>query len=391
MNEFVQTFVDSIDCDDLIQLVLSSPVRSLEPVRAKVSIRPVEIKDKRLIQITSHEASRETHTNLSAADAAAEVGRLFGDHFRHGHLFTSQADVSGKAKADGTARVTRRKPTRQRADTSHNRSKHYLISEGTPCPFLIAIGVMTQDGRVRAARYDKFRQINRFLEFVEDIYASLDPDGVLRVVDFGCGKSYLTFAVHHLLTKIHNREVDITGLDLKQDVVRDCNDIAKRLDCRGLRFRAGDMSTLELDESIDLAVSLHACDTATDLALSAAIKWRAKAILSSPCCHHEFAVKMSRDVLNPIQQHGILRERFAELATDAYRAQVLEACGYRTQVVEFVDLEHTARNLLIRAVRRSNDDSADIPPKNAFREFRKTLGIQNTELERLLGSRLPPE
>ena len=391
MNEFVQQFSDSVLGGGFIQLVLSSPVKEVEPDVQKMSARPVELNSGPAIQFTRQEATREAHQNLPHAEAVAEVEQLFGTHFRHAHLFTTSADIKAKQRASGKLKLSRHAPTKTAASAEHNRSKQYLIPDGVPCPFLIEIGVMNSEGRVRAAKYDKFRQVNRFLEFVEDVYSTLPSSGVLRVIDFGCGKSYLTFAMHHLLVQKHGRKVEMLGVDLKQDVINDCRRIAEQLDCDGLEFKAANVADIEPSSPVDLVVSLHACDTATDIALARAVAWQARAILSVPCCHHEFASKMSGDLLQPIQQHGILRERFAELATDAYRAQMLEASGYKAQVVEFIDLEHTARNILIRAVRRGGNQTAGMAGieaaasvRTAAGQFAAQLGISQPVLDALL-------
>ena len=277
----------------------------------------------------------------------------------------------------------RQPPTKSPIETRHNRSKQYLIPDGTPCPFLIETGVMSDDGHVRKSKYDKFRQINRFLEFVEDVYGALPADGTLRVVDFGCGKSYLTFALHHLLTVIHQRDVAIIGLDLKQDVVEHCNATAAKLGCLGLRFVAGDMASFSPENGVDLSVSLHACDTATDVALARAVAWQASVILSVPCCHHELAATIARTALAPVQRFGILHERLAEAATDGLRATLLELAGYRSQVLEFISTEHTPKNLLIRATRR--ESPADTTALAAdYEAAKRLLGIDSFELERLL-------
>ena len=388
MNEFVQQFSECVQASELIQLVLSSPVKNVEPNALKISARPVELSSGPAIQFTRHETARETHQNLAPTEAVTEVERMFGSHFRHAHLFTTSADIKAKQRTSGKLKLSRHAPTKNATSAEHNRSKQYLIPDGVPCPFLIEIGVMNSEGRVRAAKYDKFRQVNRFLEFVEDIYSTLPSSGVLRVIDFGCGKSYLTFAMHHLLVQKHGRKVEMLGVDLKQDVIDDCQRIGEQLGCDGLEFKAANVADIEPPGPVDLVVSLHACDTATDVALARAVAWQARAILSVPCCHHEFASKMSGDLLPPIQQHGILRERFAELATDAYRAQMLEASGYKTQVVEFIDLEHTARNLLIRAIRRGGNQAADIETaasaRTAADQFAAQLGISQPVLDALL-------
>jgi methyltransferase family protein len=253
-------------------------------------------------------------------------------------------------------------------------------------PFLVELGVMTPDGRVKQQRYAKFRQVNRFLELVGDVVDDL-PGGVLRVVDFGSGKSYLTFALHHLLTAVHEREVELVGLDLKEDVVRECEAIARRLDARGLRFEVGDIAGYSGLDGADLVVSLHACDTATDAGLERAVRWQAKVILAVPCCQHELMPQLENDPLGPLLRHGVLKERFAAEVTDAARAQLLGIVGYDVQLVEFVDLEHTPKNILIRASRR--DRPRDAASAHAdYRAFADTLGIEPA-LERLLVDLLP--
>lgn len=391
MNEFVTAFAQSLQGGSFIQLVLSRPWRDgrdAETPVERITARPVDLQTGRRIQVTRHETRRETHENLLPDDAINVVDQLLGEQFRHGHLFTSDADVVAKFKG-GSIRVRQSGPTKRPVTVTHNREKEYVIPDGVPCPFLIEVGVMTSEGRVRAPRYDKFRQVNRFLEFVSDVYESLPGTGPIRVVDFGCGKSYLTFALHHLLTAVHGREVEITGLDLKTDVVEHCNGIADRLNCRGLRFVAGDMSTWEPSEPVHLTVSLHACDTATDVALARSIAWDSQVILSVPCCHHELASRMDRSFLPPVQRHGILHERLAETLTDGLRAATLEQHGYRTQVLEFIDLEHTPRNLLIRAVRRRAGESAPDGLHESILALKTAAGLDSCELERLLESHEP--
>jgi SAM-dependent methyltransferase len=247
-------------------------------------------------------------------------------------------------------------------------------------PFLVELGVMTPDGRVRKSRYDKFRQVNRFLELVDDIVPSLRPEGTLRVVDFGCGKSYLTFAIHHLLTELRGRDVEIVGLDLKEDVIAACAALAERSGAAGLRFDRGDIAGYDAGGEVDLVVSLHACDTATDEALAQAVRWDADAILAVPCCQKEAYRQLESSLLAPLLRHGLAKERFAALVTDTLRAQLLELAGYRAQLVEFVGLEHTAKNVLIRAT-KGKPAGAEV--RRAYEELRDALGL-DPALERLL-------
>ena len=258
-------------------------------------------------------------------------------------------------------------------ESGTNRKKNYLIKEGTPVPFLVLLGVMTPEGRVISSRYDKFRQINRFLEFIDDILPSVisecNADGTepLRIADFGCGKSYLTFAVHYFLTEIKKLNVEILGLDLKKDVIDYCNDITKKLGLKGLVFDTGNIAGYSHAHNPDIVITLHACDTATDYALDYAIKHNCKAILSVPCCQHEVNTQLDRknvpDCFKPLLKYGLIKERFASLVTDSLRAEYLENSGYSVQILEFIDMEHTPKNILIRAVKNSShgkkQDEAD--------------------------------
>ena len=220
-------------------------------------------------------------------------------------------------------------------------------------PFLVDLGVMTHDGQVVKSRYDKFRQINRFLEFIADVLPELPKDRPVRIIDFGCGKSYLTFGIYYYLKCLKGLDVRITGLDLKEDVIRHCGQLAKKYGYEDLEFLQGDIAGYEGGNQVDLVVTLHACDLATDYALEKAVSWGAKVILSVPCCQHELNRQMENELMAPVFGYGLIKERMAALYTDAIRAQVLEYKGYGTQILEFIDMEHTPKNILIRAVRRS--------------------------------------
>lgn len=385
LDELLRT---SLEDQTFLRLVLSGRRAQDDNAPRKISVRPVTMRGQLQYQLAKQQGPQETHENVDAATLIERVTELFGSAFEQAQLFTTDADYLARRKPNGTVSIKRSAPTQQTAPTTHNRPHHYLLPEGVPNPFLIEIGVMTPDGKVRAARYHKFRQINRYLEFVNGIVPHLKSDGPLTVVDFGCGKSYLTFALHYLLTEIHHREVRIAGLDLKGDVVRHCNEIASRLQCRGLSFHHGDIAGHSLKGKIDLAVSLHACDTATDEALAAAVRHEADVILAVPCCQHEVAAKLNSPPLALLMEQGILKERFAALATDALRAAILELVGYRTQVIEFIDLEHTAKNLLIRAVRR-RDAANRSTDRAAYEQFKRLLGLETFHLERALGERFP--
>lgn len=368
-----------------VMAVLSRPTTGAELPYDKVTVRPVEVRGETAFQFASRRDTKETHENLNAAQAVRRIVEWHRDCFADCNVFTTSADYASRRAKDGKPRIKTKPPShKQPASTSHNREKQRLIPDGEPCPFLIEMGVMTPAGNVRAAKFHKFRQINRYLELVADCLPALPAEGTLRIVDFGCGKSYLTFALHHLLTAIHQREVEIVGLDRNEDVIRQCRQVAEKLNCRGLRFETGDIGGFAGfgDAQIDLVVSLHACDTATDEALAQALRWQAPVILAVPCCQHEIAEKMTDGELSAITRHGILKERFAAIATDALRADSLERHGYRTQVVEFIDMEHTAKNVLIRAIRRPDANETPAEASDASRALKALLGIESFRLDR---------
>ena len=361
--------------EGLARAVLSKPRR--ESPYSKVTVRPVLVDEQLRYQFEYRQGEKATHANLLPLEAETELAALIDRDFRQALLQTPAHDYQ---VLDG-AKVLRRPPTAKPTGLRHDRRKRRLLEEGKPVPFLVELGVMTPEGKVRAQRYDKFRQVNRFLELVDDVL----PRRPLRIVDFGSGKSYLTFALYHLLAIERGLDVQVVGLDLKEDVIDRCRSLAERLGYERLRFEVGDIALFE-GEPADVVVSLHACDTATDAALARAVRWRAEVILAVPCCQHELYDQVRSEPLAPLLSHGILRERLAALATDAARAQLLEAVGYRAQVIEFVDLEHTAKNLLIRAVRRG--DTGDAAALRRYRAFKRELGI-DPALERALHDLLP--
>ncbi len=322
------------------------------------------------------------HRTLDAAAFTALVGRCAGSLFKNTVIQLTERGGTGRietvsvlANKKGTVRVIRsaaRAPALQQPPVSGgDRQKRYLLPEGTPVPFLVFLGVMTADGKVVQAKRDKFRQINRFLEFIDDVLPavldgreSVSTEQPLRIADFGCGKSYLTFAVHYYLTEIKRLPAAITGLDLKDDVVADCAALASRLHCSGLTFRRGDIAAYGSDRTgtpPDIVITLHACDTATDYALAYAVDHRARAVLSVPCCQHEVNAQLrAGDVppqFAPLVKYGLIKERFAALVTDAVRAELLERAGYAVQILEFVDGSATPKNLLIRAIRKKTAES----------------------------------
>ena len=348
---------------DLQQIVLSNTRDAAQGT--KVKVRPVLLAGELYFQETLHKGTQVFHENLKKDEMKERIAGYLDELFKQGS-FTG-ADAGGQRmeatvlvskKGKKTVKVRRQQEAFTQRDLSHNRTKQYILMDGTPVDFLIGLGVQTPDGKVTKTKYDKFRQINRYLEFIEDVLEALPKDRTLRIIDFGCGKSYLTFAMYYYLHELQGRDIQVTGLDLKEDVIRHCNELADKLHYTNLHFERGDISTYTGADRVDMVVSLHACDKATDFALEKAVKWNARVILAVPCCQHELNGQMRCETLQPVLKYGIIKERMAALLTDALRADLLEQQGYETQILEFIDIEHTPKNLLIRAVKRTDQTGA---------------------------------
>ena len=358
--EELQKLFETVLNKDFIRAVISNPREKGGIV--KVKIRPLELKGQLVFQFESFTAKQAFHKNLDRDAAVQELSGCAGE-FRQMQIETADAEYTVLISKKGKATIKRkqRREKAQAADLSHNRQKRYILEEGKYVPFLRDLGVMTEDGKIVRSRTDKFRQINRFLEFIEDILPQLDRDRELTILDFGCGKSYLTFAMYYYLHELKGYDIRIVGLDLKADVIRHCGRLAEQYGYDKLTFLTGDIADYDGVDQVDMVVTLHACDTATDYALAKAVGWNAKVILSVPCCQHELNAQFSAGggsgdgLLAPVMDYGLLRERFAALVTDGLRAKYLERAGYETQVLEFIDMEHTPKNILLRAVKRNGD------------------------------------
>ena len=349
MNELKNILEQNLN-DNFISAVLSNPRD--EKLSAKVKVRPVLMKDTRVYQMETFRGNQAFHENLSADEACEKMLEAM-ENMKQMQLVTADAEFSVLISKKGkvTIKKKQKKAKMRLLDLNHNRKKQYILQEGVPVPFLQDLGVMTEEGKIVHARFDKFRQINRFLEFIEDILPQLDSGRELTILDFGCGKSYLTFAMYYYLRELKGYDVNIIGLDLKTDVIEKCNSLALRYGYEKLHFYHGDIADYEGVSCVDMVVTLHACDTATDYALAKAVEWGAEVILSVPCCQHEVNKQIKNEMLEPVLRYGILKERMSALITDAVRADLLESKGYDTQILEFIDMEHTPKNLLIRAVR----------------------------------------
>jgi len=381
LNELLSQILNK----DLVQIILSNSQD--KEFAAKVKVRPVLIKGELLFQETLYRGNQVFHENYDEATMTARVEKLLTETFRQGEFqggsMNATVLVSKKGKMTIKTKQLQGSAAKQRemSELSHNREKQYILQEGVAVDFLVGLGVQTQDGKVTKNRYDKFRQINRYLEFIEDVLDKLPTDRTIRIIDFGCGKSYLTFAMYYYLHVLQKRDIYVTGLDLKKDVIAHCNQLAKSCGYDKLTFEVGDISTYEGSDAVDMVVSLHACDTATDYALEKAVKWGASVIMAVPCCQHEVNKQIVCKELQPLLKYGLIKERMAALITDAVRANLLEDQGYDTQILEFIDMEHTPKNLLIRAVKRTGN--ARMTGKKGVEETLDFLNI-NPTLKKLL-------
>lgn len=378
-----EQLAEKLQSHSLINATISQPRQKSSDLK-RIKLKPVELKESYHIQFEYQYEQILKHQNLSVEQAIAELERLFTE-FRQG-LFqftdekvqiqlTKKFKVSFKSEAD----------ERVAADLSHNRKKAYLLEDGIAYPFLVRLGVQSPDGKVKKQKYDKFRQINRFIEFIDDALDYLPQDRTIRILDFGSGKSYLTFALYHYLRIEKGLDLRVTGLDLKKSVIEECQNIARDLDYQQLEFLVGDINDYDKDTAVDMVVTLHACDVATDMALARAVKWNAGVILSVPCCQHELNSQIQSSPLDVMLQHGLIKERFSALATDSIRAELLSMVGYETQLMEFIDMEHTPKNILIRAYRTNKQPAPG--QLERYREFTKLLNAKpflENELKELL-------
>ena len=318
----------------------------------KIKIRPVEHKDNILYQCEEHRNNQVFHHNLNEEEAAGYIENAMQE-FKQMQMETRKFRYQVLVSKKGKMTIQRRLQTGRfkEIDLSHNRKKHYILEEGKAVPFLQDLGVMTKEGEIVRTKFDKFRQINRFIEMIDDAIREYKGEEI-HIIDFGCGKSYLTFIMYYYFTEIRHMKVQMLGLDLKKDVIEKCNRAAEKYGYDDLRFELGDINGFQTPFDVDMVVTLHACDTATDFALYNAITWNAKMIFSVPCCQHEVNKQIQSEDYSLLTRYGIIKERFSALTTDAIRANLLECCGYKTQLLEFIDFEHTPKNILIRAVRR---------------------------------------
>ena len=367
---------------NLIDLTISGLKKKNEELPVKIKVRPVAMKDNIEYQVSEFIGRKVFHKNYKKDELKKKITDWMQEDYKQAQFTMTDATaqiLSGKHSQ--TVKYKKCKEVRVQRGLSHNRTKRYILPEGTPVGFLIDLGVMTKEGKIVRQKYDKYRQINRFLEFVEDILPQLSKEREQTIIDFGCGKSYLTFAMYYYLKELKGYDIRIIGLDLKEDVIAHCNELKDKYGYGKLSFLVGDIASYTDVDAVDMVVTLHACDTATDYALAKAVQWGAKVILSVPCCQHEANKMMENELLQPVLQYGILKERMAAIMTDAVRANLLTAKGYDTQILEFIDMEHTPKNLLIRAVYTGKDSEN---AAEALKNMEEALHL-NLTLNKLLG------
>lgn len=365
-SQFLQKILDK----KLIHATISQPRQKSNECK-RVKLKPIELKGTYYIQIEYQYERILKHENISLDNFEVSFELLL-EQYRQIHAQfndeTVQIQLSKKNKV-----LYKSEPLKEIRDInlSHNRKKQYLLDESVVHPFLVRLGVQSENGQIKKQKYDKFKQINRFIEFVDDCLPHLPTDKKLKIIDFGSGKSYLTFALYYYLYEIKNLDIQIIGLDLKKEVIEHCNTIANDLNYSNLKFLVGDIGEYNEETAVDMVVTLHACDVATDMALAKAVKWGAKVILSVPCCQHELNRQLQNNPLEIMLKHGIIKERFAALATDSIRAEILNLVGYDTQLLEFISIDNTPKNILIRAFYNGKKPTQE--QINNYEEFIKFL------------------
>ena len=377
--EELKKHLEELLSEKLYQIIISNP-RNKEGA-FKIKIRPVLVKEQLLFQETISRDTRVYHENLEKQEIISKILFYMEQEFKQLEAESMDGKLivlvskKGKLTIKYSGKKRQESEAGKRPNLSHNRIKKYILEDGKAVPFLIDLGVQTPEGKVVKAHYDKFKQINRYLEFVEDVLPVFEKDKCIHIVDFGCGKSYLTFALYYYLHELKGYEVAMTGLDLKEDVIAHCNKLAEKYRYDKLHFLHGDIAKYDKEGDVDMVVTLHACDTATDYALKKAVDWNAKVIFSVPCCQHEVNKQIQNKQLADILKYGLIKERVSALLTDAIRANLLEEKGYETQILEFITMEHTPKNILIRAIKKADSGESSV------REVTEFFGIEPTLLK----------
>ena len=384
IEKILEIIFQGIEKKAFIKAFVSNPLNKKEPI-AKINIKPLLLKGKLFYQVESFENNKAYHENLGKNEIIEKFQEVVKTYKQI--LYVTKGETYQILKNKKNYNIKIISNNEKEPLLFHNNDKNYILKDGVPVPFLEKLKIMDKDGNVHKSKYDKFKQINKYLEFIDNTIKELQDKKLIeksiKCIDFGCGKSYLTFALYHYLKNIIKIDFQIIGLDLKKDVIDTCNEITKELNCQNLEFLQGDIKDFEKMKDADLVFSLHACDNATDYAILKSLQLNAKAILAVPCCQHEFNEKISKNKNsgffqneNLIGKHGILLEKYATLATDAFRAQALQLCGYRVQVMEFIDMEHTPKNVIIKGIKSKVDKNNLVKLKEEYNKFKEFLGFE---------------
>ncbi|GAA0070736.1 SAM-dependent methyltransferase [Clostridium sardiniense] len=346
--EDLKRAISEITKEDIIKVVVSNKMNK-DVQYNKISFVLKENNEKQYYQVEKYTDKQVFHENINIDELEEKLLEFVGGNYKQLAAWANECTFDLKISKKGKLFLSKKKMNNENlAKKGHNKEKNYILKEGMIIEPLIDLGVFTKDGKVVNSKYDKYKQINRFVEIIDDEIKKKDYKE-LTILDFGCGKSYLTFVLYYYFVKIKNINVKMIGLDLKEDVIKKCNEIAKRYNYENLHFELGDINGFKYNNKVDMVITLHACDTATDYALYNAIKWNSKMIFSVPCCQHEFNHQMKAESLSILTKYGIVQERVAALMTDSVRANLLECVGYKTQLLEFIDIAHSPKNILIRA------------------------------------------
>lgn len=383
-EQLIQQLTEQLTDGTFVNGTISQPRMKSDEIK-RIRMKPIELRGQLHIQFELQYERVLEHENILLADVKVKLEELL-NRFRQVHAEFTEEEVHIQISKKFKVMWKSKKVTSTKTvNLSHNRKKNYLLDEDKAYPFLVRLGVQTPEGKVRNQHQDKFRQINRFVEFIDDSLEHLPKDKTIRILDFGSGKSYLTFALYHYLHVEKGLDIKVTGLDLKKEVIEECQKIADDLNYENLEFLVGDINDYNEETAVDMVVTLHACDVATDMALGRAVKWGAKVILSVPCCQHELFAQIETSELDIMLQHGLIKERFSALATDSMRAELLSLVGYDAQLLEFIDMENTPKNILIRAYYTGKKPTADAREKyEAFRDLLHAKPFLERELKNLL-------
>lgn len=378
--EDLKNAIKEIIKEDIVKLVISNKINK-DIEYNKITFTFKEDKNKKYYQIEKYTDKQVFHENINVDSFWDKVFEYVEENYKQISAWSNSTTFDIKISKKGKVLLSKKKSDNiKMVNKNHNKEKNYILKEGMIIEPLIDLGIFTKEGKVVNSKYDKYKQINRFVEIIDDEIKKNDYTD-LTILDFGCGKSYLTFVLYYYFVKIKKISVKMIGLDLKEDVIKKCNDIAKRYNYENLHFELGDINGFKYNNTVDMVITLHACDTATDYALYNAIKWNTKMIFSVPCCQHEFNHQMSTESLSILTRYGIVQERIAALMTDSVRANLLECVGYKTQLLEFIDIAHSPKNILIRAsktkVSKEKKQKALNEVKNLMKQFNLNPTLYN--------------